>query len=151
MADLYNRARDAQNVPYKHYFAIDFPRVAEEGSDRSRSLPLTPSSFMLFYQKSQFLRGSHMPIAIDIAFQLPETLKERLEKRIRQVLCEAPPKLLFVRVRILEQPAVGQVVVGDVYRITLCGAGALPLEDEREFLLYCVQAEGSFLIGYIAK
>ena len=48
-----------------------------------------------------------MPIAIDIAFQLPETLKERLEKRIRQVLCEAPPKLLFVRVRILEQPAVG--------------------------------------------
>ena len=95
-----------------------------------------------------------MSIIIDIAVSLPEHIKTPLEKRIRQVICEPPPGLILVRVQVatqLKSVVLTEEVHGDVYRITLCGVGGVPLQTEREFLLFQTHSKSLFLLQRIAK
>ncbi len=93
-----------------------------------------------------------MSLIIDIAFSLPEDIQTSLERKIRQIVCEPPKTLFFVQVRIVDTSVVGESVFGNVYRITLCGLGGVPLTEEKEFLLYQVQpGTSSFLLRYVVK
>lgn len=100
------------------------------------------------------LRRLLVSIIIDIAFSLPEHIKAPLERRIRQVICEPPPGLILVRVQVTTQfkcQSLTEAVHGDVYRITLCGVGGVPLQTEREFLLFQTHPKSLFLLRRIAK
>jgi hypothetical protein len=93
-------------------------------------------------------------IIVDIAFPLPADIKTPLERRIRQIICEPPAGLLFVRVQVttlFKRAALAEEVYGDVYRITLCGIGGAPLQTEREFLLFQTHHRSLFLLRNIAR
>ncbi len=90
-------------------------------------------------------------LVIDIAFPMQPEVKERVESRIRQIVIEPPANLFFVRIKIVSDPQVQGRVVGQVYRVTLCGVGGKALADEREFLLFQTAAEEPLRLQYVAK
>lgn len=93
-----------------------------------------------------------MPLLIiDIAFPMPPDVKERVEGRIRQIVIEPPANLFFVRIKVVSDSLVEGRVVGQVYRVTLCGVGGKALADEREFLLFQTAALEPLRLQYVAK
>jgi hypothetical protein len=93
-----------------------------------------------------------LPLIIDTDFALSEDATAELCRRINQILCEPPPALFFVQVRIIPASIddIG-MVVGDIYRVTLCGVGGVALPEERKFLLFKKEHNGSLQLRYIAK
>jgi hypothetical protein len=92
-----------------------------------------------------------LPLIIDCNFEIEEGHLHELRRRITQILCEPPATLFFVRVRQhVPAPAAIGVVVGDVYRVTLCGVGGKPLRDERQFLLFKKEVDEPLLLQYVA-
>jgi hypothetical protein len=92
-----------------------------------------------------------LPLIVDINFPIESVLAQELRRRIAQIVCEPPATLFFVQVRITSVAKTTVAgVVGNIYRVTLCGLGGVPLKEEREFLLFKKEPNGSFQLQYIA-
>ena len=91
------------------------------------------------------------PLIIDIAFPMSEMVKELVERRIRQMLFEPPANLFFVQLKIAPRSFVEGAVTGEVYRVTLCGVGGRPLENEKEFFLFQTAPDDPLRLQYIQK
>jgi len=89
-------------------------------------------------------------LIIDIAFEMPETIKTLLESRIRRMIAEPPENLFFVQVKIADGSLVPRVI-GQVYRVTLCGVGGRVLSSEKEFLLFQTEPNEPLRLQYIQK
>lgn len=90
-------------------------------------------------------------LIIDIAFELPEIIKVSLESRIRQMVAEPPGNLFFVQVKIASNSLVPVRVIGQVYRVTLCGVGGRSLPGVKEFLLFQTEQNEPLRLQYIQK
>jgi hypothetical protein len=82
---------------------------------------------------------------------MSETVKDLVESRIKQLVFEPPANLFFVQVKITSSSIVEGRVVGEVYRVTLCGVGGKPLVGEKEFLLFQTGQEEPLRLQYITK
>ncbi len=90
-------------------------------------------------------------LIIDIAFPMSKTIKDLVERRIKQLVFEPPANLFFVQVKITSASVVEGRIVGEVYRVTLCGVGGKPLVGEKEFLLFQTEHNEPLQLQYIQK
>jgi hypothetical protein len=74
--------------------------------------------------------------AVDFAIDVPSPLQKILERKIRQILNEPPKQMLMVRVARFPEKHLGGVHADFACRVTICGVGAIPLQEESEFILY---------------